>query len=374
MFPGSAIRGVVFLALAASAMPASAAVFCVATFSQFQAALNTADANVEHDQIRLRQFTFLIPGINNVDGFSTTFLEARDLSITGGWREVDEPCDTQDPDPTLTIIDGNHATAGFTLRSGGLQGERTITIANLTVRNGYTDDPMAAPELGAAFALLGFDETTTILMDRLIIEDNHSNGIAPAMFVGFDADGPGEERPGLIVLANSVFQGNDAESPVVEAAGLLGASVVVVNNTFRDNGAGPSPAFPIFLSGLESRFFNNLLFENAINAPGISPGNPGDIRQIANNNMDIDAFFSFDVHENIVLGPGNRWAAPGFAAGTGANLLEASPMRDQGLLDATIAGLVGPIDLYGNPRVSDGAIDIGAFELASNVVFDDGFE
>jgi hypothetical protein len=86
-------------ALATSAGPLHAAVFCVGTAEGLQHALDIASLNGQNQTIKVRTGTYRSPD----HGFTYWHAGPAKLDIEGGW---DAGCTTQTKDAALTVIDG----------------------------------------------------------------------------------------------------------------------------------------------------------------------------------------------------------------------------------------------------------------------------
>lgn len=125
-----------FLALVGLATSAEAAVYCVETPGQLQAALTAAAASADDDEIRLRSGDYLHTFALDYYGQHPDALH-----ISGGWTSFQgTPCGVQQADARLTRLDGGGDHQIMRLESFG-QGQpgqaARYTVSNLHFDNGF---------------------------------------------------------------------------------------------------------------------------------------------------------------------------------------------------------------------------------------------
>lgn len=351
-------RTFLLLVVALSATPAGAEVFCVGDGPALQLALDSAEANGQDDQIRVRVGSLTAPA----GGFAYFAVDDGDLAISGGWTAFfDNPCAFQsEPDPGATVLVGND---GSVLRIvPAQQGTATISLRRL--------------------AFVGGDAEV-------------SGG-------GLSLGGVGVEFGGQVLVERNLFIGNSAQYDaaigaywVARGSGLLRlANNLVVSNT-------GSTAITLALSGDTSTASDagvQLINNTVVNNPdgGIIVKGTAPQALLANNNLHGNGDFDLWLFETgarlISNNIGQRvGAAPEHESGTlsvdpdyepGCQLcFDRVPRLDSSLVDAGAmpragAGwsLVGP-DYRGRDRI-DGVgkmVDIGAFENHVRL-FSDDFE
>jgi hypothetical protein len=214
-----------------------------------------------------------------------------------------------------------------------------------------------------------FTDTASLIINNVMVSDNYAEGSGGGLvFFGND---------GIVKLSNSVIIGNSGS---FGSWGSLGAGILVgtctaefTNVTFSDNfcelGGGVCwVSFGTIVTFVDCIMWNNSPDEIGIND---SPTNPTVITisycdiQGGEVGIDIPASVTFNWME------GNIDEDPLFAF-TGEHLyslLEDSPCINAGIPDTT--GLNLPeYDFAGNPRVLNGRIDMGAYEITTSISTD----
>jgi hypothetical protein len=346
--------------VSAGAMTASgveAVNFCVGTTTELRTALQSASANGQDDQIRIKSGTYRAEsGDPAVAVFATS--EDHALTLRGGYFDVGPlECSGIASDPALTIIDGEEGHAG--LRLLGLSGsDAALTVQNLTVTRGHHADDGGGLRVGGSQGYSG-----DVLVDRVRFVDN----VAP---IGAGLSGG---TAGIYTLRNSVFHGN-AATGTSGAASLTVADApsqiyraVIGGNTFVANACGGSSSCNAgvrigALGSARVAVFNNAFVLSEGTDVEFAGSGPADL--VNNNLLSFSGTPSFQ-GGNLML------TDPGFVdlAGGDFRLRLSSPLREagHGAFD------LGALDFDGNPRLNDAQYDIGAFEN-DEIVFSDGFE
>jgi hypothetical protein len=334
--------------LAASLLPASgpaaAAVFCVGTSAELEAALATAEINGVDDDVRLRVGVY---PTTSAAGF--TFEPAfpgyaEELTISGGWSQA---CLRFGGTSLNTVVDAHGL--GVALRLQVPAG--ALAIRRLTIRDASATTPaLGALGIAPAAGAGGPD----VVVDRVVFADN----LAPSA---------------LTVISQGIVQ-------------ILGCDFV--HNT--------STAAALWLntccSGTNAGYvLANTIAGNAVSGNGLVGGlyvksSPGTIIYVLNNifwdNEALDValvgagsyFFDLNIHGEIAgtfSGSGNLQVDPQFLDPVAGDhrLRPTSPARDSG--DDSLSNL--PLfDLLGVERPQD-FWDRGAYELVPSI-FADGFE
>ncbi len=362
------------LAACCCATHAAAAIFCVGNEIEFRQALNAAAANNQDDSIRLRSGTYFTGG----QKFSITTAEARDVAISGGW--IDEPpqsCARQAPSASATALDGQNLTPVLEINvtAPGASNLKTITIINLTLRNGYTtrDSESAALRVEASDRMIHLERVIMSRHDQQNFRLNGQNS-AIALF------GSGDMH-----VINNGFQGI-----VTRYAGFTtwaqrtGQLVYVNNNTFSIR-----PTNPMLIDYLA---IHNYTQSGAIDYRFINNAMDLDSRLVQFHNDTVDVPSRVWLYNNIgswggterLLGPtsieadiGSRTDVEPATMFVSTNPLDPRPAAGSPLANAGLAAPAGgytTVDLDGNPRVDLGGIDVGAWESTRERIFTDGFD
>lgn len=259
-----------------------------------------------------------------------------------------------------TVIDGFTIQNGSAAYGGGIMAEKcSITISNNIIKNNkasYYGGGIFGE--GATLTVLGNTITTNKAAFGAGVACYDS--AAPVITRNYitsniaDYDGSGvycysNSAP---VISNNLINLNIAAS---EGAGIYcdDASPVIVNNTIYSNSANTNggglackDASPIVANNIF--IFGNSGIRNA------GTGGPSLVSNCVFSNVDYD-------YSGISAGSTDISDDPQFVDGANGDyhLAISSPLINMGWTDAPGIGLV---DLAGDPRISGGAVDIGAFE------------
>ena len=357
---------VVALALAAvSSIESHAATFCVGSSDTLTAALATAEANGEDNDIRIRTGVYAVPDA----GFRIDLFEGhRSLAVTGGY--TDDGCTERTRAASATVLDGREAVRPLTIetsRSSGIADpEHAITIAGLTFRNGR-DALVGALKISDSGPIYGGIITVegNAFLDNTAVTGVLEGG--PALLAA--TDGPDFAGGTGLFVRNNLFARN--VGPNAPAAFVYSNNHVdVSNNTFAANIATDTTldervTFASFtFSGVD--FSNNVFRDNT-------------------TTFDLRATDVTDLVDNAVVAfagtprseTGTIATDPRFVdAATGNYRLAAdSPLIDAGT--DTPAGGAAEFDLDGVTRVQGGHLDIGAYEFgaaSTDAIFADDFD
>jgi hypothetical protein len=334
-------------ALATYALIAAANVgaheFCVANASDLEAALAaSSDGGTyagETNDIGL------LPGTYTTSGGPFHYTNAtRGLSIIGGY---DAGCVNRLDDPTLSVLDGGHATRVLELHSQG----GALEVDWVTIQNGETTGA------GAGLYLEGMGGQVTSVSD-VIIRNNHASDTAGGIYatVGSNASNDDLFVESSLIVGNSADNGSSAGVLIVHGAGAtIAGNTVSLNTTTLANGIGG-----LSFGGnatCNCSVVNNIFWDNA---------NIGLWLNSANVNLEYNDIGTLDgtpPDDDV----GNVSVAPHFVD------------RDNGDFhltgDSTLLGLapnpIGSVDLDGHSRPRFGHADLGAYE---ETIFTDGFE
>lgn len=343
----AARAGAVPCALAVYALIATANVaaheFCVANATDLAAALaDSSDGGMyagENNDIDLR------PGTYTTSGGPFHYTNAtRGLSIIGGY---DAGCVNRLDDPTLSVLDGGHATRVLELHSQG----GALEVDWVTIQNGETTGA------GAGLYLEGTGGQVTSV-GNVIIQNNHATDTAGGIYatVGNNASSDELFVESSLIVGNSADNGSSAGVLIVHGSGAtIAGNTVSLNTTTLANGIGG-----LSFSGnatCNCAVVNNIMWDNT--NIGLWLGNSN----VALEYNDIGTLDGSTPNDDV----GNVSVAPHFVD------------RDNGDFhltgDSTLLGLaqntIGNLDLDGHSRPHFGHADLGAYE---ETIFVDGFD
>ena len=343
------------IALLAGATAAHAEVFCVLDFAQFAEALEAARTNEDADDtLRVRGGVYKSPA--NGYAPSAPFADGDSITIEGGWWEVGGVECMQQLGPSSTVLNGEGSRPVLKLEHAAGSGD--ITVRNLSIWNGKADGLAGNRDHGGGlFVETQAGYTGTVTIERSIFSGN--SAVTPGGAARLGSYG------GTLVVRNSLFLSNSAPSGSALQVYGDGGAIHVANNTFGVNVPtiyGPAgTAFGVAGSNVVT-LTNNIFWLNAL----------------ASGQRDLDGpaqvLIQNDI-EHLALEPapgsfGNLSVDPRFENGDFTVLGADSPLVNAG--NNTPLGGLTELDLGGLPRVSEGTVDIGAYE--TGFVFRDGFE
>lgn len=265
-----------------------AAVFCVKSSSEIQAALSTAQSNGEADEIQIAQGVY-------TGNFTYQSQESYKLTIKGGYTA---DCASRVADPANTVLSGGSAGTvlrvdmeggadfecdGITFRNGSAQrggGLHITTIGNVTLSNNVVQGNRAA-EFGGG---MNISSNGTVTLASNTIYDNASD------YYG----GGASIQAGTLVMTANVIRGNKGDGA---AGGIwaLGSSISLINNLFYAN-SGYWYHGAILVEGDAIKVINNTIAYNY--AEGIGAG------LTVKLNEDSDTAV---IYNNIIYGNNGYW-------------------------------------------------------------------
>jgi len=319
--------------LAALISPAAqAAVFCVGSPAELDAALTVARANGEADDVRVVAGTYALaaPLV-----YSTH--QAFALTLSGRWNAG---CTAQAGPSSILDGQGQHRILyAFSDATGDL------AIIDLVFSNGRNTGAIAGGGLSI--------ETSSrrVQVERNLFHGNQDTGSAGAARIAISTS------DFVLVLRNNLVLGNRAP----EGGGIVlnvstGPSAFVTGNTILANTATLPGALcgGLCVGGVaDFSISNNILWGNA--GGDLHLGNIGSARLSSN---DIG---SLTGQPPAPGSGGNLSVPPGFEPGLlSTRLAPDSPLVNRG--DPQAAGGLGALDAAQAPRLQGRSVDIGAFE------------
>ncbi len=317
--------------------------FCIATAADLEMALaDGSDGGIyagENTDIELRPGTYMTSG-----GPFRYTNATRGLSIIGGY---DAGCVDRLNDPTLSVLDGGHATPVLELHSQG----GALEVDWVTIQNGETTGA------GGGLYLEGTGGQATSVND-VIIRNNHAADTAGGIYatVGNSASSDALFVESSLITGNSADNGSGAGVLIVHgASATIAENTVSVNTTTLNNGIGG-----LTFSGnatCNCGVVNNIFWDNTNIGLWLGNSNVGleynDIGTLDGSPPDDDV--------------GNVSVAPQFVD------------RDNGDFhlagDSPLLGLtpnpIGNLDIEGHPIPRFSHADLGAYE---ETIFADGFD
>ena len=352
------MRALVAAVLAtAAAGPIGAADFCPQNETDLRAALAAAQSNGQPDTIRLLATTYFTGGVK----FSLLLSDTSDVTISGGWVNAGLfLCAQQLGSAGATMLDaqGSSAVLEFGQGTGPLANGTTLTLQNLTLRNGLT----AVNGESAALAMIG-SVGQTLRVERVAILDSRQTTAVPNIFSNVvTLAGYGD-----IYLVDSLFAGGQGTYANLAVFSYTdGATVFLTNNTLLLDGA-PLAALLDAIAGSNYRRVNNAI----LGTLNVNSRTSTDLIQLylLHNVGQWSTFFNYNLASNLNNLNG---VDPGFVGGGNYRPAAGSLLINRGL-NAPFGGVPG-VDLDGGARVVFGTIDVGAYESTASAIFGNGFE
>lgn len=329
---------------------AHAAQFCVSDHTQLEAAIATATANAESDEIRIRATDIYTPN-PSVAAFVAIVNDAHDIDISGGWGLG---CAAQTPDPGLTrIVAAVNQSIQLLRLDLGINAQGTISLSNLSLVGGTS-----AERGGCLYVMSNTSSLATLRVERVV-------------FLGCEALHGGaaeiDMALGRVWFRNNLVKHSKTRNG--SGAVLIGGGdgdAYVHNNTFTHNTVSVGHTFDLRVYGDNLFFIYNNIFDSALPDPSA---------------VNLRVTPATSLVRNIYRGLGGTpWPGssdnlvgvnPGFdPSSSDPILLPNSPARNSGT--SALLGGLSTLDLAGRPRVMEGRVDRGAYEF--QVLFGDSFE
>jgi hypothetical protein len=284
---------------------------------------------------------------------------------------------------TFSLLDSRIAdnqsicTGTIDCREGGMglqaSGNSQVTVS----RNDFVNNSVTIGE-GSAFAggayILVFDSSVLLVEDNQFIGNSITGTSGNGLGIGLALSGVG-----TITARRNRVEGGMATVPLEQnmvqlsisqggdQSGILSDSVIVKSNT--------KGVFAVTFGDGNPRLYlvNLTVADHAGRGIQFSKNAAGGVADLSNS-------IAVDNGQNVSLGEGVTRSnnllsgSAGFVdAGSGNYTLSPSSVAINAGTNAPPGGL-GPTDFAGNDRISEGTVDIGAYEFQSDVTFSDGFE
>jgi len=348
------------------AQQSNAAEFCATSSAGLEFILAIAEDNGESDVIRIAKGSYDVP----VGGFNFHSNENFDIEISGGWSEFfGNACGQQvSPNAFDTVLDGNGTERIMDIRVGM---SSDINVSHLMFIAGNAT--IAPNDVGGGLNVhtyQGYQGNVTIEYNAFISNTAvHSSALRI-------------REAHRIIVRNNLFTLNHSEnSTTVNIYTINRYGVYFTNNTLYGNtsdGMGIAKVAGLYLttSGTSSALVANNLFWDNDYYDIIFYGDG--YKYLKNNNYQSRTGIANETSMNIQV-------PPEFESGW-FNYTPAyySPLVNAGTTPPPFVPIpppfvsdweVGTHDIYGNPRIQNTQIDIGAVESPhGDLIFIDGFE
>lgn len=318
---------------------AAAATFCVDTAAKLVAALDSAQANGQADEIRIARGTYYASALAPFASFST---EPYGLTLRGGYSQLNGACVSAVGDASRTVLDGGNAVPVLALRFAAEHTTIPISVEGLTLRNGlHNGQPWS---YASGLTILGtVNAALAISVDRIIVHSTTSTiDLVPAVSLSSDDQ--------FVRFSNSIVRHNSTRN------------APAINIHSNDGGSA--------LNGLSVLYNARTGMGSSIEWTGSAPGqlnasvvfgNTGGIGDLAGfGRIQYTGLRYGTLSGYPASGSSNNFAIsdPMFLSATTARPQTGSPLHD-----ALPAGSgVGAQDVYGQPRDLGGRTDVGAVE------------
>jgi len=345
--------------------PVTATEYCATNSAGLEFALAASEANGQSDIIRIAEGSYDVP----VGGFYFDSNENFDLTLSGGWTEFfGNACGQQVALNAFgTVVDGNGTDRGMTIRVGQ---SSDIKVSHLFFLNGFITGPGGR---GGGLYVLSEDgyQGHVLIENNAFISNSAKYGGALSISRGHRID-----------VRNNLFTVNHSEAgSAVEIVNNDVKGIYFTNNTVYQNttdSTHPTNAAGLYLatSGTSSALVANNIFWNNDNHDIRVTGNG--YKYLKNNDYQSFSGGFNEVSMNIQV-------APEFESGwLNYTPVYHSPLVNGGITPPPFIPIpppfdsdweVGSLDIYGDTRIQDAQVDIGAVESPhGDLIFIDGFE
>lgn len=339
-----------------AARPAAAAIYCITDEAELRAALAAVSSSFDSaaNELRLTQGTFF----NGFFVFETQISgPTGDFAMSGGWTTLgDTPCGAQEVDARLTVLDAQGVSAGLQIRRNSVSGEDQplISVSNLTIRNGSAANAPVGLYVANSFG--------SIVVDNVILHGHRATASQFISGVAVTLDSSSRDiqlRNSLLYDNQGVFVGGFALADVLFTSLSLNTNRnwYVTNNTIVRENENVSEALRLQSDG-NFWVVNNVVrgaVTYASSITGAGAATAPQVRQLFNNFAGTSALSGAELVSDLF----NGTAAPRLDPVTWTPT-DGSPLFDAAL--GSPPGGLPNLDVYGNPRVFNGMLDIGAVE------------
>ncbi|WP_395372994.1 hypothetical protein [Marinicella sp. W31] len=368
------IFNIIAIILACISFNSRAEVFCVAdgNSQDLQAALTAAQDNNQDNVIKIAIGEYVTP--NNGFRYVQSKLQNGNLEITGGWSASgNDPCAEQLAENTLnTILDGQSQNRVLRIFTSN---DTQVKISNLIIANGKV-----ANSSGGGLAILTPSVDTPAATFK--IENN--------LFINNEAEFGGAIsvlNANKTYVQNNLVVGNNAteEGSIFAFAGENAAGIYFTNNTVVNNTSDTASGGALIrIAESNALIANNLLWNNDnvdLKFDAVIKGS----LYIENNNIGVRTQTGSAIVSDL-----NNFSLPPRLEGGFLDFtpLAISPLVNQGTVSPCVRIVCskpipfeddwfpGETDVFGNPRIQNGGIDIGAFESPHepDLIFMNGYE
>ena len=335
---------------------AHAVTFCANNATQLRSAFSLAGSNGQDDEIRIRNVVMPASGSLSVTGtYVANITDGKSIDVSGGW--TDNSCSIPSDDPTATVLlpAANRRTVEFSNAAPVNGINPVVKLHNLTLEGNGPNSQL----VGCAASATG---RMKFLFQRVIVTDVSCGGATVAVTTWGES----------VLVRGNLFTSNSANDATVlrvyaDMNGNSPTGITFSNNTLVGNTTATSTELVRISTPTSVYYENNVLWDNAY--PSAS-GQPNELYagvgyQIRNN------LFQYPL-AGLLIGNQNLNANPMFASLTDLRPTRSSPLRNAGTINAV--GLLTSLDLQGNDRVKENAVDIGAYEYDPNQIFSSGFD
>lgn len=360
--------------LAAMAVQAHAATWCVRDGNELQQALSAAAASTGDDEIHVREGVYTVFN----QPFTYDSQNAGWLFVSGGWVTIDgTDCAQQVMDASRSVLEGagQHQVLKLYRQNGSALTSR-IGVQNLTLTSGY-GDPTLHQQGGALVMDSYADAYTELWLDNLVVSNSSAEfGGGAELYV----------KKGMVRIANSLFANNtaaiaDAHATISAPATDPGATsaVILANSSFVGarcpGGGGRGCGVRAGLGGgVRMDIVNSLFHDNAISdldLEGLGFIGLGDGTAYADYSLVALPGGALALNATHALAGDPHFVD---AANRNYRLRDDSPFINQGLGTVPLYPFAGA-DLDGHLRTRYGALDPGAYENQTwDLLFANGFD
>jgi PKD repeat protein len=375
---------------------------CIATTDSagLQTVLNDAKTDNTNNIIQLEQGTYSVQNNNNLR-FKHSSSQYYSLVIKGGYESI---CTSRTLDPSNTILDGalvnGHVNKVLEITNMGnpypdadwlgiLGG--SIYIEGVTIQNGQkgiyvhsekgdvtVKDSIIQNNANDPIWDKGSIEAKVVNGKMMLLNNVIKNNKSQYTTAYLSTD------IGEIVLSNNIITGNrtafdNGGGVTVYITNIKengAARVILTNNTITENrttysqGKGGGIFFQINRDSTDAYLFNNIVWNNSAPAGGDDiyiTSSTGTISTFDNLIGQVYGNFSDDIDNNYVDSPsfvavgswnGDSWAEGDYHLSNGSVCINTGN---------NLAYSLQSTDFDGNPRIFGSAVDIGAYEVVSDI-------